>query len=159
MWSGTSDGVKFCPNCGAKVDVEEAIDGDVPKSKETISDLEKIKEKLINMWNSLEFFYRVVAVEMLIALLMFLAAFGLHKILPIFISILQIGSLIAAVFFHKGILKAQKKYGKYLLLIVSIFLAVLNIMSHTFGNKENIDILEKTKEENCCLLCKFQLSG
>ena len=40
------DGVKFCPNCGAKVDVEEAIDGDVPKSKETISNLEKIKEKL-----------------------------------------------------------------------------------------------------------------
>ena len=146
------DGVKFCPNCGAKVDVEEAIDGDVPKSKETISDLEKIKEKLINMWNSLEFFYRVVAVEMLIALLMFLAAFGLHKILPIFISILQIGSLIAAVFFHKGILKAQKKYGKYLLLIVSIFLAVLNIMSHTFGNKENVDILEETKEKTVVAL-------
>lgn len=98
-----TDGVKFCPNCGAKVDVEEVIDADVPKSKETITDLEKVKGKLVNIWNSLEFFYKVAAVEMLIAVLLLFAALCVHKILPIFISILQIGSLIAAICFHKGI--------------------------------------------------------
>ena len=53
-----TDGVKFCPNCGAKVDVEEVIDADVPKSKETITDLEKVKGKLVNIWNSLEFYIK-----------------------------------------------------------------------------------------------------
>lgn len=142
-----TDGVKFCPNCGAKVDVEEVIDADVPKSKETITDLEKVKGKLVNIWNSLEFFYKVAAVEMLIAVLLLFAALCVHKILPIFISILQIGSLIAAICFHKGILKTQKKDGKYVLLIVSIFLVVLNIISYSFGDKENIDILKETKEK------------
>lgn len=181
------EGTKFCPNCGAKIEVIEdfstdtmakneatsipgendkqlhnnmdSTDNTLPdnskseddvgniwnsfpkniqgkrKSDEKQSIEDKIKNKLSNIWNRLDRLYKIIAVGMLITIIMFLIAIVTHRGLPIFISILQILGLVFTIFLHKGIIKKQNNWLKYVVLMVTVLLAVLNVMSYSFENK------------------------
>lgn len=101
--------------------------------KQSIED--KIKNKLSNIWNRLDKLYKIIAVGMLITFVMFLIAVVTHRGLPIFISIMQILGLVFTIFLHKGIIKKQNNWLKYVVLIATVLLAVLNVMSYSFENK------------------------
>ena len=105
------------------------------KSDEKQSIEDKIKNKLSNIWNRLDRLYKIIAVGMLITIIMFLIAIVTHRGLPIFISILQILGLVFTIFLHKGIIKKQNNWLKYVVLMVTVLLAVLNVMSYSFENK------------------------
>lgn len=105
------------------------------KSDEKQSIEDKIKNKLSNIWNRLDRLYKIIAVGMLITIIMFLIAIVTHRGLPIFISILQILGLVFTIFLHKGIIKKQNNWSKYVVLMVTVLLAVLNVMSYSFENK------------------------
>ena len=66
---------------------------------------------------------------------LFLIAIVTHKELPIFISILQILGLVFTILLYKGIIKKQNNWLKYVVLIATVLLAVLNVMSYSFENK------------------------
>ena len=61
---------------------------------------DKIKAKAVSRWDSFDLFCKAAVVGMGIALLLFLTAIFSHRGLPIFISVLQIGGVAAAVLIH-----------------------------------------------------------
>lgn len=156
-----ADDVLFCRECGAKVKPasdssaqnktpsngntrelhshinEENKDDSIKKQ----SSEETPKRRLVNMWNHLDIFCKFIAVGIVISVFMFLIALFLHKGFPSFISIIQIGGLIFAFLIHKDIIKIQKNWLKYIVLIVTIFIAILNVKSYSLGNKSVYDNL------------------
>jgi len=98
---------------------------------------DKIKTKALEKWNSFDLFYKIVTVGMGISILLLLIALLSHKVLPIFISILQIGGLVAATLMHKEIIKSPKRWLKYLVLVVAILFVVLNLLIFSAGKSKS----------------------
>ena len=161
------DNAKFCPKCGASVKVidnfladavqqndekfqdkvEEVKESDL-KDKQSLGD--GIKNKLSNKWNSLDTFCKIITVGILITIIMLLISIILHRGLSIFISIIQGLGFLLALLLHKGIIKSQKKWLKFIALTVAIFMVILNIMSCFIGNKSentktNSNVVEEEK--------------
>ena len=94
---------------------------------------DKIKAKAVSRWDSFDLFCKAAAVGMGIALLLFLTAMFSHRGLPIFISVLQVAGVAAAVLMHKGIIKSPKDWLKYVVLAAAFLFTVLNLMSYQTG--------------------------
>lgn len=94
---------------------------------------DKIKTEAVSRWDSFDLFSKAAAVGMGIALLLFLTAIFSHKGLPVFISVLQIAGVAAAVLMHKGIIKSPKDWLKYAVLAAAFLFTVLNLMSYQTG--------------------------
>lgn len=94
---------------------------------------DKIRTKAVSRWDSFDLFCKAAAVGMGIALLLFLTAVFSHKGLPIFISVLQIAGVAAAILMHKGIIKSPKDWMKYVVLAAAFLFTMLNLMSYQAG--------------------------
>ena len=94
---------------------------------------DKIKAKAVSRWDSFDLFCKAAVVGMGTALLLFLTAIFSHRGLPIFISVLQIGGVAAAVLMHKNIIKSPKAWLKYVVLAAAFLFTVLNLMSYQTG--------------------------
>lgn len=99
-----------------------------------------IVAKLIAFWNRIDLFCKFVTISFVIAIFLLLLSAILQKRLPIFISIFQISGTTIALLMHKGTIKTAKGWLKYLILIFSFLLTLLNIESYSFekaADKEN----------------------
>lgn len=99
---------------------------------------DKIKSKAHDKWNNLDHFCKIATLGMGVAIILLLIAIFSHRGLPILVSILQIGGLVAATLLHKGIIKSQKSWLKYVVLVAAILFTVLNIMSYSAGKSKTV---------------------
>lgn len=95
---------------------------------------ETIKEKLLAFWNGIDLFCKVITVASAIAVLLLLVAICTHTGLAVFFSIAQVIGLVVALLMHKGIMKQEKGWVKYLILVIAILFTAINIMSYSLVN-------------------------
>lgn len=168
-----AEGVKFCSNCGADLfavdnanEEDSKVHEEIPyKANENIAQKpvptvknqskvdsfgDKIKAKLVDFWNNLDLFFKVVTVISVVTLIMLLIAWGKHNILAIVFSFIQVIGIVVASLMHKDVIKTGKTWIKYIVLAGCICFAIFNCMSysekkHTTGNisdTTNNDVVE-----------------
>lgn len=161
--SELQEGARFCSFCGANIMQTEAIDSDAPAAEQEISVVEasaveeyevesdgevitpklsfgdKIKAKIRNAWEQLAMFYKVSLISLLGIIILFLVAYFTSKTFAIVCAVLQFSGVVVAMLLRKGIIKTNKKWLAYLVLIVAILLSALNIYSY-FWNRAPADI-------------------
>ena len=160
--SELQEGARFCSFCGANIMQTEAIDSDAPAAEQEISVVEasaveeyeaesdgevitpklsfgdKIKAKIRNAWEQLAMFYKVSLISLLGIIILFLVAYFTSKTFAIVCAVLQFAGVVVAMLLRKGIIKTNKKWLAYLVLIVAILLSALNIYSY-FWNRAPAD--------------------
>ena len=156
-------GAKYCLNCGSAIEMEEKIvsenettvtitnsdnmdrTGDVstnsqsPNGADKVNITENIKKCMMDFWDKQDVFMKCALIAGGVTLVLVLTAVFSHKILPVLFVLLQVGSLIVAVFMHKGIIKTDKNCYKYLTLAGTVLLIILGISSYTWGAKTSLD--------------------
>ncbi len=131
------------------LDAEKSDDTDeiwknVPKNENTGSNknesdlidrlVTKMKIEAFIFWKGLDLFGKIFTVGILITIVMFLVAVSSHKLIPVIASVVQAGMLVCAQLLHKEVLKCKKRNLKYIVLLIAIILAVLNMISYMFVN-------------------------
>lgn len=116
-----------------EIEVEER---EAPKktSKKEVSLGDKIKSYILSIWHNMDLFCKVITISAIFVAVLMLVSICAHEGLAIFFSALQIVGLIAAVLMHKNIIKLDKGWIKYIVLVVSILFSVLNIMSYSWDS-------------------------
>lgn len=168
-----AEGVKFCSNCGADLfavdnanEEDSKVHEEIPyKANENIAQKpvptvknqskvdsfgDKIKAKLVDFWNNLDLFFKIVTVISVVTLIMLLIAWGKHNNLAIVFSFIQVIGIVVASLMHKDVIKTGKTWIKYIVLAGCICFAIFNCMSysekkHTTGNisdTTNNDVVE-----------------
>ena len=156
---------KFCFSCGAKITQNDVDENEVEAAvieeteKEEIEETElvesdvqlveeennkvsfgdKIKAKIRSAWDCLPAFYKVSLISILCLVLLFLVAYFTGKTFAIVCTIVQFVGVIVAMLLRKGVIKTDKKWLSYLVLIVAILLTALNIYSY-FWNRAPADV-------------------
>lgn len=142
-----TDDTKFCSYCGAKIEnepqmppvpeetVEEAFDTEVaenepniPNASKTKSITDKAKDMFMAYWNKMDLFCKIETIAGAIVVLLLIISILSAKIIPILCSVLSIGGIAVAFLLYKGTIKCGKNRAKYLVLISSILITVLNIV-------------------------------
>lgn len=150
-----SEGIKFCSNCGKKIEnaavestkmvvkkpmKENASYVPVPEKK-SVGD--KIKEKLLSFWHKIDLFCKTETIAISIVTLLLVIAVCLRRLVPFIFSVLQLGGLIVALLLHKGRIKATKSWLKHLVLVLAVAFTILNFSSYSWLDetdpKEQID--------------------
>lgn len=155
---------KFCFSCGVKITQNDVDEDEVETAvvegteKEEIEETElvesnvqfvaeennkvsfgdKIKAKIRSAWDRLTTFYKVSLISILGLVLLFLVAYFTHKTFAMVCTVVQIVGVVVAMLLRKGIIKTDKKWLSYLVLIVAILLTALNIYSY-FWNRAPAD--------------------
>ena len=138
------DDTKFCAYCGEKIEettveltdtavngpIKENISNKTPAIQKKESLLGKAKEKIKVFWHRIDLFCKIETIAIMVVSLLFIIAVSNGKVMPIILSVLQLGGLIAALLLHKEKIKCTKKWSKYLILALAIVFTVLNISSH-----------------------------
>ena len=102
-------------------------------SSENKSIIDKTKDAVMIYWNKADLFCKVETVSGFIAVILLAISILTARVLPIIFSCLQFVGLTMAFLIHKGTVKTEKYWMKYLALILSIFLIVINILSYSWG--------------------------
>lgn len=97
---------------------------------------DKLKRALLKFWNSLDTFCKAVTVFSVIVVLLLVGALIASKNYPIIISVIQALALTAAVLLHKNVIKVNKSWIKYIVLVGAAALTVLNVKSFSFVQKK-----------------------
>lgn len=111
------------------------ISQDVKSDNNSMKSKSLGKKKAFEKWNGLDLFYKIIIVGMGISILLLLIALLAHKNLPIFFSTIQIGGLIIAILIHKNIIKSQKDWPKYVILVVILLFTGVNVASYSWRFK------------------------
>ena len=145
------EGAKFCIYCGHKVEIpeeqetiqEDELDVSPMPSKETIRAFQskektftdKIKDLAYDQWCKLSLYGKVVTVEVALFTVLLIVSLLTRKIPAICIVVIQFALVIAATFYHIGIIDIgkKKKWMKWLMLCMAAILTVLDIMSYSWG--------------------------
>lgn len=146
------EGARFCAFCGITLShddinnttksTEENVIKEEPikqiESFEPISNdsiWNKIKTKINAAWNRLSSFNKVALIAMFCLVLLFLIAYFTNKTFAIVCSVIQLVGIVVAMLLRKGVIKTDKKWLSYVVLIVAIILTVLNVYSYFWGKK------------------------
>lgn len=97
---------------------------------------DKLKRALLKFWNSIDTFCKAVTVFSVVVVLLLVGALIANKNYPIIISVIQALALTAAVLLHKNVIKVNKSWIKYIVLVGAAALTVLNIKSFSFEQKK-----------------------
>lgn len=97
---------------------------------------DKLKRALLKFWNSIDTFCKAVTVFSVVVVLLLVGALIANKNYPIIISVIQALALTAAVLLHKNVIKVNKSWIKYIVLVGTAALTVLNIKSFSFEQKK-----------------------
>lgn len=97
---------------------------------------DKLKKALLKFWNSIDTFCKAVTVFSVVVVLLLVGALIANKNYPIIISVIQALALTAAVLLHKNVIKVNKSWIKYIVLVGAAALTVLNIKSFSFEQKK-----------------------
>lgn len=160
--SELQEGAKFCSFCGVNLlqnNIDETDETpavlDVPQEetkelvenniqpeieeipKQSLGD--KIKAKIQSAWERLPTFYKVSLISILGLVLLFLVAYFTDKTFAIVCTVVQFVGIVVAMLLRKGIIKTDKKWLSYVVLIVAILLTALNIYSY-FWNRAPADV-------------------
>ena len=160
--SEMQEGAKFCSFCGVNLlqnnvdetdatptvldvpqeEPKELVENNVQpeieeKPKQSLGD--KIKAKIRSAWERLPTFYKVSLVSILGLVLLFLVAYFTDKTFAIVCTVVQFVGIVVAMLLRKGIIKTDKKWLSYIVLIVAILLTSLNIYSY-FWNRAPADV-------------------
>ena len=156
---------KFCFSCGAKTthndvdgnkdepavveetEIEEVEETELVESRVQLVEEEnnkvsfgdKIKAKIRSAWDCLPTFYKVSLISILGLVQLFLVAYFTEKTFAIVCTVVQFVGIVVAMLLRKGIIKTDKKWLSYLVLIVAILLTALNIYSY-FWNRAPADV-------------------
>lgn len=135
---------KFCSSCGARVLQNDNFENDnncvqsINTEDIKVSFKDKIKFKFCSLWGSLNLFYKISIIAIVVLAVLFLIAYFTSITFAIICTIVQFIGIVTAILFHKGVLYTDKTWLSYLLLIVAILLTVLNVYSY-FWNGNPID--------------------
>lgn len=157
-----SGNIQFCSYCGTKVENKFGFLGKNFKKlksskKEEISKLKNdkttqqtenvseyktdkatSKDSFISFWKSSDLFSKIAIISIVVASLLFVSALSNLKIMPMIFSLLQLGFLTAALSLHKGRIKSNKKWLKYLALALAVVLIIPNTSSYSqFNNTDS----------------------
>jgi hypothetical protein len=136
-----SEKATVCIHCGCtleKVNLSNINETSLePPKNDSIRN--KIKTKISTVWNRLTTFYQVSIITILGVVILFLIAYFTNKTFATVCSVIQFISIVVAMLLHKGIIKTDKKWLSYMVLIIAILLVVLNIYSY-FWNSKPADI-------------------
>lgn len=154
-----SESAKFCSFCGEKITEKKELSDNAESNMEaeksntssfhtiqasTIPDSSASKaapeNKILVFWNRLDLFLKVSAVSIVVAAILLLVSICAEKTLAIFLSIIQLGGLIAAILMHKNVIKLdeKKKWIKFIVLIAAILFTALNVMSYSWKSGNSI---------------------
>ncbi len=140
------DGSRFCAFCGIVLSKEESdeLKNNVKEnfSKAERVELEKVCECKNNeptynksdFWNRLEIFYKILIIAGVSVTILLMISFFLNKTFAIVCSLHQIAGIIVALLMYKGIIKIDKKWISYLVLIGAILITILNIYSYSWND-------------------------
>lgn len=146
----------FCPFCGMKVETETFVSSakykGEPDKKESAPQItstplarkpsiaNKAKGKFTDYWNKIDLFCKIETIAISVSAFLLLIALGNGKVPPIIFSVLQLCGLVVALLLHKGKIKYNEAWLKYLILAVSIVLVVPYISSYSWLNKSPTNI-------------------
>lgn len=97
----------------------------------------KIKEKALDVWRQMETFYRAVTAASILIVILTIIAMCTGNARSIFISMLQIGAVVAAVLAHRGLISMKQDWYKYLILCAAVILSIVNIASYSVPSRES----------------------
>lgn len=149
------DGGKFCPKCGKEVvdltsygdDSTIKIENNTGKVQQKSDILgRKIKETVLNLWSRLDTFSKTIVVVSVFVLILAVTSICIGRVLPIIISVIQIGAVVVTALLHKGIISIKWTWVKYLILCVAIALSIGNIASYFVGN-QNVGVTTVTQQD------------
>ena len=134
----TTPAVLDVPQEETKELVENNIQPEIEENpKQSLGD--KIKTKIRSVWERLPAFYKVSLISILGLVLLFLVAYFTDKTFAIVCTVVQFVGIVVAMLLRKGVIKTNKKWLSYLVLIVAILLTALNIYSY-FWNSAPADV-------------------
>lgn len=98
---------------------------------------DKTVAKLKIFWDGLGSFPKKFTILLAIILLLLLVAFASHNAIAISFSIIQIVGCGVLMLWHRGILKAPRKWLQYATLVVVVLFSILNVMSYSWVKEGN----------------------
>lgn len=111
---------------------ESAKPGKRESSTNVTAMIGKVKTKAQDKWGTFDLFCKIAVVTTAVATLLLLIALFSGRILPLIISILQIGGIVVAFLLYKGIIKVNKDWIKFAVLAAVIVLALFNLASYSW---------------------------
>ncbi|MCD8368500.1 MAG: zinc ribbon domain-containing protein [Clostridiales bacterium] len=130
----------FCPACGYEI---TPTDTTTENDTEQTTMADRIKEKLLGVWNSMDLFCKVSTVLCAVMILLLIVALCTGKRFAIFLSVLQLAGVVVAVLLHMGILKVKERWLKYLVLVCAALLIIPNVNVY-FGTGNRTSNLHTT---------------
>lgn len=133
-----SDKTNFCPNCGFNIEKQnEPAANDTQRTVYTLpTDYGQAKPPepnfFVKFWNKMSLFSKITAIAIVIAVVFLLVAIFTKNVFAIIFSALQLLGFIVSILMNKGIIKLEKTWIKYIVLIGSILFFVLNVMSYSW---------------------------
>ncbi len=148
-----NEGVNYCPKCGAKVPfvedtpleqfqeadtneesengVEDAWTPDDVVSNDPLWSVSGLKERAVHFWNKLDWFLKCSAIILTIDALLLFVSICTAKSGAEFCAVLAIGCTLTAVLMHKNIIKAERTWLKYVLVLVSVLWFLFGMSCYT----------------------------
>lgn len=139
------EGVRFCRECGTRVDVSvnstekrpfyiesEEKDDNVKKAKETQKE-NILSSKLRGLWGKIDIFSKVEIITGIIICCLLLIAVIMGNNIAQCICIIQLICFVLAFLVHKGIIKTDKRLLKYIIYMFSVLLMVFYFISCNTG--------------------------
>lgn len=109
---------------------------DTAELSRAITAWDKIVAKLKIFWNGLDSFSKKFTILLAIILLLLLVALVSRNTVAISFSIIQIAGLVVLMLWHRGTLKAPRKWLKYATLAAVVLFSILNVVSYSWVKEE-----------------------
>ena len=136
--------IKQNSDCSEQQNEENTVNHNI-EHQNNATNADKANGKIKTFWNGLDLFCKVETVALIVVAVLLFIALCRGKIFPIIISVLQIFGLIVAFLIHKGRIKCNLDWLKYLILAVSIIITGLNFSSNSWFNGVNKSIFDTGK--------------
>ena len=139
------EGVRFCRECGTRVDVsvnstenspiyiENKEKHDMVKKASKTQDENILSSKLRGLWGKIDIFSKVESITEIIICCLFLIAVIMGNNIAQCICIIQLICFVLAFLVHKGIIKTDKRLLKYIIYMFSVLLMVFYFISYNTG--------------------------
>lgn len=124
-------------NIQLEIDAENIANGNIAKAKNNQASFsQKVKDKGVSIWAKRSLFGIISTIAITVFVLLCTIAFLAGKTFAGVISLVQIAIVVVALLMHKGTIRSQKNWLKYIVLAAAILFTVLNVMSYSWGGKK-----------------------
>lgn len=146
-----TDDSKYCSYCGQKTEIdnsfvsendsstchEETEQAKCIESNNGKSFYDKVTHKCAEYWNSLSLYGKTVSVSLVVFMFIGLIALIIGKTVAVIIAAIQIIIAVISILMHNNIIRLEdnRKWLKWLALVVSALLLILYIASYSWGKE------------------------